>query len=84
MIVTNYPSPLGPDILSFCWSAEVTRGPRDDAGLHANQEGGGGEKATKEKNGEKGNQNKGKQKRKRKMGRSWKLAGAQLRQSCDI
>jgi hypothetical protein len=28
---------------------------------------GGGEKATKEKNGEKGNQNKGKQKRKRKM-----------------
>jgi hypothetical protein len=33
--------------------------------LHAKQ--GGGEKATKEKNGEKGNQNKGKQKRKRKM-----------------
>ncbi len=30
----------------------------------------GGEKATKEKNGEKGNQNKGKQKRKRKMSRS--------------
>jgi hypothetical protein len=67
MIVTNYPSPLGPDILSFCWSAEVTRGPRDDAGLHAKQ---GGGKATKEKNGEKGNQNKGKQRRKRKMSRS--------------
>jgi hypothetical protein len=30
----------------------------------------GGEKATKEKNGEKRNQNKGKQKRKRKMSRS--------------
>ncbi len=42
MIVTNYPSPLGPDILSFCWSAEVTRGPRDDAGLHAKQGGGKG------------------------------------------
>ncbi len=56
MIVTNYPSPLAPDILSFCWSAEVTRGSRDDAGLHAKHM---GKKATKEKNEEKGNQNKG-------------------------
>jgi hypothetical protein len=31
---------------------------------------GGGEKATKENHGEKGNQNKGKQRRKRKMSRS--------------
>jgi len=30
-----------PDILSFCWSAEVTWGPRDDAGWHAKQRGGG-------------------------------------------
>jgi hypothetical protein len=43
-----------------------------------------GKKATKEKNEDKGNQNKGQQKRKRKRSRIWKLAGAQLRQSCDI
>jgi len=56
MSVTNYPSPRAPDILSFCWSAEVTRGWRDDAGLRAKHM---GKKATKEKKEEKGNQNKG-------------------------